>query len=73
MGKRCSVHPFDKYFFDAAVEQCKAEGKPLTLENVRYRWYSDEEMTGAAYQLSLLRAKGRTKMVCDALLDAGLH
>lgn len=51
-GKYCSVHPFDKYFFDAAVEACKAEGLPLTLENVRYRWYSDEEMTGAAYQLS---------------------
>ncbi len=61
VGKRCSVHPFDKYFFDAAVEQCKAEGKPLTLENVRYRWYSDEEMTGAAYQLSYYAQKAGLK------------
>jgi dihydroorotase-like cyclic amidohydrolase len=51
-GKYCSVHPFDHYFFDAAVKKITAEGKPLTLKNVRPLWYSDEEMTGAAYQLS---------------------
>ena len=56
-GRYCSVHPFDKYFFDAAVEQIKAEGKPITLENVRHMWYSDEEMTGAAYQLSYYAKK----------------
>lgn len=60
-GKYCSVHPFDKYFFDAAVEKIKAEGKPLTLENVRHLWYSDEEMTGAAYQLSYYAKKAGLK------------
>ena len=60
-GKYCSVHPFDKYFFDAAVERVKAEGKPLTLENVRHMWYSDEEMTGAAYQLSYYAKKAGMK------------
>ena len=60
-GKYCSVHPFDKYFFDAAVEKIKAEGKPLTLENVRHLWYSDEEMTGAAYQLSYYAKKAGMK------------
>lgn len=60
-GKRCSVHPYDKYFFDAAVESCKAEGLDLTLENLRYRWYTDEEMTGAAYQLSYLANKAGLK------------
>ena len=56
-GKYCSVHPFDKYFFDAAVEKVKAEGKEVTLRNVRHLWYSDEEMTGAAYQLSYYAKK----------------
>lgn len=60
-GKYCSVHPFDKYFFDAAVERVKAEGKPLTLENVRHMWYSDEEMTGAACQLSYYAKKAGMK------------
>jgi len=57
VDKYCSVHPFDKYFFDAAVEKCKAEGLPITLENVRPLWYSDEEMTGAAYQLAYFARK----------------
>ena len=56
-GKYCSVHPFDKNFFDAAVERVKAEGKPVTLRNVRHQWYSDEEMTGAAYQLAYFAKK----------------
>ena len=60
-GKYCSVHPFDKYFFDAAVEKCKAEGKPVNLANVRHQWYSDEEMTGAAYQLSYYAKKAGMK------------
>ena len=60
-NKFCSVHPFDKYFFDAAVEKVKAEGKPVTLENVRHLWYSDEEMTGAAYQLSYYARKAGLK------------
>lgn len=60
-GKYCSVHPFDKYFFDAAVERVKAEGKPVTLRNVRHQWYSDEEMTGAAYQLSYYAKKAGLK------------
>lgn len=56
-GKYCSVHPFDKNFFDAAVEEVKAEGHPVDLKHTRYRWYSDEEMTGAAYQLSYFARK----------------
>lgn len=60
-GRYCSVHPFDKYFFDAAVEQCKAEGKPLDLKNLRPMWYSDEEMTGAAYQLAYFARRAGLK------------
>lgn len=60
-GKYCSVHPFDKYFFDAAVESCKAQGLPLDLEHLRPLWYSDEEMTGAAYQLSYYARKAGMK------------
>ena len=60
-GKYCSVHPFDKYFFDAAVEQVKAKGEDVTLRNVRHLWYSDEEMTGAAYQLSYYAKKAGLK------------
>lgn len=56
-GKYCCIHPFDKYFFDAAVEETKAQGLPITLENVRYKWYSDEEMTGAVYQLAYFARK----------------
>lgn len=60
-GKYCSVHPFDKYFFDAAIERCKQAGLPLSLENLRSQWYSDEEMTGAAYQLSYYARKAGMK------------
>lgn len=59
--KYCSVHPFDKNFFDAAVEQCKAEGKELNLKNLRPLWYGDEEMTGAAYQLAYYAKKAGMK------------
>ena len=60
-GKYCCVHPFDKYFFDAAVESCKALGQPLDLKHLRHQWYSDEEMTGAAYQLSYYARKAGLK------------
>ena len=60
-GRYCSVHPFDKYFFDAAVESCKAQNLPLNLENLRPLWYSDEEMTGAAYQLAYYARKAGMK------------
>ena len=60
-GKYCAIHPFDENFFNAAVEECKAEGLPLTLENVRHRWYSDEEMSGAAYQLAYFARKAGMK------------
>lgn len=61
-GKRCSFHPFDKYFYDAAIEKCKKEGLPLTLANIRHLWYTDEEMTGAAYQLAYYAKKAGMKL-----------
>ncbi|MGI5936361.1 MAG: dihydroorotase [Oscillospiraceae bacterium] len=56
-GKYCCIHPFDKYFFDAAVEETKAQGLPVTLENVRHKWYTDEEMSGAVWQLAYFARK----------------
>lgn len=61
-GKRCSFHPFDRYFFNAAIEKCEREGKSISLENIRHLWYTDEEMTGAAYQLSYYAKKVGMKM-----------
>lgn len=60
-GRYCSVHPFDKYFFDAGVEKVKAQNLPFNLMNVRHLWYTDEEMTGAAYQLSYYAKKAGLK------------
>lgn len=59
--KYCCIHPFDKNFFDAAVEEVKAKGLPVSLENVRHLWYSDEEMTGAVYQLAYFARKAGMK------------
>lgn len=58
-GKYCSVHPFDQFFFEEAAKIVKKKGLPLTLENVRPLWYTDEEMTGAAYQLYYLAKKAK--------------
>ncbi len=60
-GKYCSVHPFDQYFYEAAIENCKKEGKPLLMENIRPNTYTEEEMTSAAYQLSYLAKKAGMK------------
>lgn len=60
-GRYCSVHPFDQFFFEDAVNKVKAKGLPLTLKNVRHLWYSDEEMSGAAYQLYYLAKKAKMK------------
>lgn len=53
-GKYCSVHPFDQYFYEHAVQSVEEDGLPLKMENVRPRTYTNEEMTSAAYQLSFL-------------------
>jgi len=60
-GKYCSVHPFDHFFFDEAAEKVKKLGLPLTLTNYRHLTSTDEEMSGAAYQLYFLAKKAKVK------------
>ena len=57
----CSVHPFDKYFFDAYCSEVKEQGLEFNSFNVRRRMMSDEELSGAAYQLSYLARKAGLK------------
>jgi len=56
-GKYCSIHPFDQYFYEAAIDNCNKAGLPLLMGNVRPNTYTEEEMTSAAYQLSYLAKK----------------
>ncbi|MDR1246015.1 MAG: dihydroorotase family protein [Clostridiales Family XIII bacterium] len=60
-GKYCTVHPFDQYFYEAAIENCKKAGLPLLMGNIRPNTYTEEEMTSAAYQLSYLAKKAGMK------------
>lgn len=60
-GRYCCVHPMDKYFLDANVERIKKEGGPFDLMHVLPQLYGDEEMTGAAYQLSYFAKKAGMK------------
>ncbi|MCL2492777.1 MAG: dihydroorotase family protein, partial [Clostridiales bacterium] len=57
----CSVHPWDKWFHDAATQSVRDEGLPMVTENVRPRWYDNEEMAGAMYQLYYLAKKAGMK------------
>jgi dihydroorotase (multifunctional complex type) len=60
-GKYCSVHPFDHFFFNEAAEKVKKSGLPMTLMNFRHLTYTDEEMSGASYQLYYLAKKANMK------------
>ncbi len=60
-GKYCSVHPFDKYFFDEAPEKCQKAGLPLTRKNLSLFRNTEEEMTGAAYELYFLAKQAGMK------------
>ncbi len=59
--KYCSVHPFDEFFYAAHCRSVKEEGLDYNHFNVRRRVYTDEEMSGAAYQLSFLARKAGMK------------
>jgi dihydroorotase-like cyclic amidohydrolase len=60
-GKYCSVHPFDHFFFEEAEEKVKKAGLPMTLKNYRHLTYTDEEMSGAAYELYFLAKKAKLR------------
>mgnify|MGYP005842139061 CR=1 FL=1 len=60
-GKYCAVHPFDHFFFEEAAKIVKKQGLPMTLMNWRHHTYTDEEITGAAYQLYYLAKKAKVK------------
>jgi dihydroorotase (multifunctional complex type) len=60
-GKYCSVHPFDHFFFEEAANIVKKQGLPMTLKNWRHLVYTDEEMSGASYQLYFLAKKAKMK------------
>jgi dihydroorotase-like cyclic amidohydrolase len=60
-GKYCSVHPFDHFFYEEAAEKVKKMGLPMTLANFRHLTLTDEEMSGAAYQLYFLAKKAGMK------------
>jgi dihydroorotase-like cyclic amidohydrolase len=60
-GKYCSVHPFDHFFFEEAAKIVQEKGLPMTLKNWRHLVYTDEEMSGASYQLYYLAKKAKMK------------
>lgn len=60
-GQYCCVHPFDHYFYDATVKECRDAGIEMNYNNVRKLVYSDEEMSGAAWQLAFLAKKAGMK------------
>ncbi len=60
-GKRCSVHPWDKFFHDEALQKVRKQGLPVITENVRPLWYTNEEMASAGYQLYYLAKRARLK------------
>jgi dihydroorotase (multifunctional complex type) len=57
VGRYCSVHPFDHFFFEEASKIVQERGLPMTLKNWRHLTYTDEEMGGAAHQLYFLAKK----------------
>jgi len=60
-GKYCSVHPHDHYFFDEVPQKMEKLGIPMTLKNYHSFLYTDEEMSGAAYELYFLAKKAKMK------------
>jgi len=60
-GKYCSVHPFDHWFFDEVPEIMKKQGIPINLKNYHSLLYTDEEMSGASYQLYYLAKKAKMR------------
>ena len=60
-GLYCSIHPFNKDFFDEVPLIMKKQGIPMTLPNYARRIYAEEEFTSAAYQLYYLAKKAGMK------------
>jgi len=60
-GKYCSVHPHDHFFFDEVPEKMRKQGIPMTLKDYWILCYTDEEMSGAAYELYFLAKKAKMK------------
>ncbi len=61
VGKFCSVHPWDKYFHEEALEKVRKAGLPCITEHVRPLWYTNEEMAAAGYGLYYLAKKAKMK------------
>lgn len=72
-GRYCSVHPFDKYFFDAAVERCKAAGAAAVAGEPAAPVVQRRRDDRRGLPAVLLRPQGGREVVCHARLDAGLH
>lgn len=68
-GLYCSVHPFEKYFFDDAPLRMKKQGIPMTIQNYYKHVGTEEELTAAAYELFYLAKKAGMKWLA---LHAGL-
>jgi len=60
-GLYCAVHPFDHFFFDEVPRKMQKQGMPMTLKNYLSFLYTDEEISGAAYQLYFLAKKAGVK------------
>jgi dihydroorotase-like cyclic amidohydrolase len=60
-GLRCSIHPFNKNFFDEAPRILEKKGIALTLSNYLKYISTEKEMTSAAYQLYYLAKKAGMK------------
>ncbi len=60
-GLRCSIHPFDKNFFEEAPKIIKKKGIPFTLSNYVKYISTELEMTSAVYQLYYLAKKAGMK------------
>jgi len=60
-GLRCSIHPFDKNFFEEAPRIIEKKGIPMTLSNYLKYVSTEKEMTSAAYQLYYLAKKAGMK------------
>jgi dihydroorotase (multifunctional complex type) len=60
-GLRCSIHPFDKNFFEEAPRIIEKQGQSMTLSNYVKYISTEKEMTSAAYQLYYLAKKAGMK------------
>jgi dihydroorotase (multifunctional complex type) len=60
-GKYCAIHPFDHFFQDETPKKLEKLGLPMTMKNYLPFLYTDEEMSGAAYELYFLAKKAKMR------------